>query len=460
VKVYANPFLGVSNSRWLIIVAIATAASVYAWREWVPFRIDMPAIDGQTAVDPRAELSVEAVGFGTRLSQVELKDDSGKSVAAKIGAKDAVLEAPLEFGTHYTLTATAERAWLAQRQTKELSFRTVEIPKLEGAMLRNLDPESSVTLRFDQPVGQLETTGAIKVDVQPDPTHQSFKLIARDYAQGQTIPVELKWQTATGVPLPPLHLELATAPPLTAEINVTGKTELGLAMPVEFSFSEPLANRETAGQNMTVKTENGQDVPGKWKWYNKHRLHFVPEPRWPALSKIVVNVTNPTGLRSIRGGTMETAMTSSFTTGPDKRIEVNLAAQRATAIENGEVVKTFRISSGKAGTPTATGNFYIYARFPVKTMKSRAKPGQKGHYVQENVPYAQYFYDTYAFHGAWWHNGFGSPRSHGCVNMSTRKHNRRWPNAAEDAGWLYHWANLGVPVSVYRNAPSAQVAMQ
>jgi hypothetical protein len=37
--------------------------------------------------------------------------------------------------------------------------------------------------------------------------------------------------------------------------------------------------------------------------------------------------------------------------------------------------------------------------------------------------------------------------------MSTREMNKRWPNAAEDAGWLYSWASLGVPVTVLKDNP-------
>ena len=158
-------------------------------------------------------------------------------------------------------------------------------------------------------------------------------------------------------------------------------------------------------------------------------------------------------MQTTDGGTLEAATLGSFTTGPDRRIAVYLDSQRAVALEDGQVVRSFKVSTGKPATPTVTGSFYIYARYPLKTMKSDAKPGEPGHYVVENVPYAQYFHKDYALHGAWWHNGFGRPASHGCVNLATRTRNRRWPNAPEDAGWLYEWASLGVPVTVYAKTP-------
>ncbi|HWA77859.1 MAG TPA: L,D-transpeptidase, partial [Polyangiaceae bacterium] len=51
-----------------------------------------------------------------------------------------------------------------------------------------------------------------------------------------------------------------------------------------------------------------------------------------------------------------------------------------------------------------------------------------------DVPYVQYFKDNYALHAAYWHDGFGAPRSHGCINL-----------APLDARWLFHWTDPPVP---------------
>ena len=153
---------------------------------------------------------------------------------------------------------------------------------------------------------------------------------------------------------------------------------------------------------------------------------------------------------------MEKPLTDRFTTGSDRKIFVYLDRQRVEAVENGEVVRAFRVSTGKPKTPTVTGNFYIYDRYRHKTMRSDpgVHPGQHGYYQVDDVPYTQFFHKDYAFHGAFWHNGFGHTASHGCVNMATKDKNRRWPNAPEDAGWLFRWAALGVPVTVYGKSPA------
>jgi hypothetical protein len=45
-----------------------------------------------------------------------------------------------------------------------------------------------------------------------------------------------------------------------------------------------------------------------------------------------------------------------------------------------------------------------------------------------------YFYSGYALHGTYWHENFGQPMSHGCVNLRTA-----------DAQWLFNWAGPALP---------------
>ena len=448
--------------RWLFLAAVAIGAVAIkpvSWEEMLPFGVAMPPVNGSETVDPRAPITLEAVGLGTRLAAVEVRDDTGKILAQTTDQTRFTLTPPLAFGTRYTIIVTVERAWLGQHQMHELSFTTVGIPKLQGPTQLTLMPDASVTLHFDRPVANLQVNGNLQAEVRADETRQNIQLVASNYVQGQTLPVEVNWQTPTGVPLPPLHLELTTPPPLFAEVNLQGVTNLGLAMPLQVRFSETLAERDEVGRQIEVITRDGKSVPGKWQWIGQRRLQFKPQPLWPATSTIHLSIDQK-ALRSLRGGTLDQRLETTFSTGPDRRIFVYLDTQRVTAVENGQVVRTFSVSTGKAGTPTVTGSFYIYDRYPHKTMRSRSiPPGKPGYYMVENVPYAQFFHEDYAFHGAWWHNNFGRPASHGCINMATRQNNQRWPNVSEDAGWLYRWASLGVPVTVLRDTPM-QMASQ
>jgi LysM repeat protein len=114
--------------------------------------------------------------------------------------------------------------------------------------------------------------------------------------------------------------------------------------------------------------------------------------------------------------------------GSGRWIDVNLRAQRLTAYEGNQAVFSTLISAGLPGTPTVVGRFAIYTKLVSTRMKG---PG----YDLPNVPYTMYFYRGYGIHGTYWHNNFGRPMSHGCVNMRT-----------SDAAWLFNWASIGTPV--------------
>jgi len=112
-------------------------------------------------------------------------------------------------------------------------------------------------------------------------------------------------------------------------------------------------------------------------------------------------------------------------------IDVDLTNQRVYAYEGDTVVNSFIVSTGTWLTPTVTGQFNIYVKYRSNKMSG---PG----YYLPNVPYIMYFYGSYGLHGTYWHNNFGTPMSHGCVNLRT-----------DDAGWLYNWASIGTLVNVH-----------
>lgn len=123
-----------------------------------------------------------------------------------------------------------------------------------------------------------------------------------------------------------------------------------------------------------------------------------------------------------------TPPTPTITTG--KIIMVDLSDSMTYAYQDGVLVYSALSSMGLPATPTVVGQFKIYNRLPSQTMSG---PG----YYLPGVQYVQYFYQGYALHGAYWHNNFGQPMSHGCVNLRD-----------DDAQWLYNFAELGTPVHV------------
>jgi lipoprotein-anchoring transpeptidase ErfK/SrfK len=111
-------------------------------------------------------------------------------------------------------------------------------------------------------------------------------------------------------------------------------------------------------------------------------------------------------------------------------IQINLANQRLIAWEGSKRVYAIVISSGKKSTPTRTGTFKIQSKHKSTRMRGRT-------YDVPNVPYAMFYQGNYGIHGAYWHRKFGTPVSHGCINLA--------PNHAK---WLFNWASLGTPVVI------------
>jgi lipoprotein-anchoring transpeptidase ErfK/SrfK len=115
----------------------------------------------------------------------------------------------------------------------------------------------------------------------------------------------------------------------------------------------------------------------------------------------------------------------------ERWIDVDISAQRVTAYAGNSPVATFIVSTGVAAHPTVLGRYRIYVKYRYDDM---AGPG----YYLPNVPFVMYFYEGYSLHGTYWHHNFGTPMSHGCVNMRT-----------SEAEWMYYWASVGTVVNVH-----------
>jgi lipoprotein-anchoring transpeptidase ErfK/SrfK len=132
----------------------------------------------------------------------------------------------------------------------------------------------------------------------------------------------------------------------------------------------------------------------------------------------------------------------------DKLIEVSLTTQKLVAHEYGRPVYQTNISSGIPGggasgpkglsTTTPQGTFTILDKVPSKHMGysfwGQAASGNLladvDNYVLPGVPWTCFFTEVgHAFHGTYWHENWGAPMSHGCVNMRSN-----------EANWLFRWA--------------------
>lgn len=110
----------------------------------------------------------------------------------------------------------------------------------------------------------------------------------------------------------------------------------------------------------------------------------------------------------------------------DKWIDVNLFEQTLAAYAGDRMVYATLVSSGLPHWATEQGLSRMWGK--VKMGKMSGREGKPDYYYLEDVPWAMYFNGSFALHAAYWHDRFGFPHSHGCVNL-----------APQDAKWLYDW---------------------
>ncbi|WP_437985570.1 L,D-transpeptidase family protein [Sorangium sp. So ce117] len=122
-----------------------------------------------------------------------------------------------------------------------------------------------------------------------------------------------------------------------------------------------------------------------------------------------------------------------------KWIDVSIDKQSLVAYEGTRPVYVTLVSTGADGLgdpkttrSTIQGLFRIHTKHVTVTMDGDEE--DEDPFDFRDVPFVQYFTEGFAFHAAYWHDDFGTARSHGCVNLSPL-----------DAAWLFEWTTPEVP---------------
>lgn len=112
----------------------------------------------------------------------------------------------------------------------------------------------------------------------------------------------------------------------------------------------------------------------------------------------------------------------------DKRIEINLTQQRLVAYEGSRPVFSARIATGYFEGDTPIGEFRVERKQPTRHMASNAEGNA---FDLPGVPWVCYISWTgVSVHGTYWHHNYGTPQSHGCINLTP-----------ENALWIYRWTD-------------------
>ncbi len=234
------------------------------------------------------------------------------------------------------------------------------------------------------------------------------------------------------------------------QLNGEGYTYSGWVQPVEANYQQPSFEVPAAGQlgEITVPFSITRLAPsyiaktsfrayyGTTYWVTSVSVNRFEKGIWYEIYDSHLDRTfyvQSTDMRFVPSDEL-TLLSSGI---PDvlKRIYVDTAIQAVTLFENDKPVRVARCSSGGAGTKTPLGQFQTFHKGPTIHMTNDGEAGAGQGYDLPGVPWVSFFTSTgVSFHGTYWHNDYGRPRSHGCINLTPA-----------DAKFIYRWTQPVVP---------------
>lgn len=223
------------------------------------------------------------------------------------------------------------------------------------------------------------------------------------------------------VPVVPSGFEgFVVSPGATADVAWTIKAGV-------YTFGEPFGQRRRKLQKLTRLTLIGQEQRGRTSWLQ------LGEGDWVRAEDVRAPTLGPWP-----NGVGET----------ERWIDVDTRSQVLTAFVGATPAFITLVSTGTgrgdADTATPVGEHRIWVKLHHSDMTNVEDLEASQLYAIEAVPWVQFFKGGYGLHAAFWHEGFGSPRSHGCVNLSPK-----------DAAFLFAWTQPSLPVGWHAVLPTA-----
>lgn len=243
----------------------------------------------------------------------------------------------------------------------------------------------------------------------------------------------------TVTPVVPTPSPTTSPPPTLAPSHIP---ETLLNRETEILITETPTYRET--ETYIVQSGDTLELIARThgvSWLDLANLNQIENPNLLSIGQEIIILpvgadprVRPQGYQNIDPYYIDTIKSFSTSTIDDpqstKRIFIVLSEQKLYTYEGKTKIGEYLISSGVAAHPTVVGEFKIWIK-----LESTLMSGED--YYLPNVPYTMYFYDDYGIHGTYWHSNFGTPMSHGCINMKT-----------EDAEIIFNWAQVGTIVDI------------
>lgn len=219
---------------------------------------------------------------------------------------------------------------------------------------------------------------------------------------------------------------------------------VGVGMPFSVHFTRGITDPAAVEKAITIRTEPAVDVEGHW--FGNDRLDFRPENYWKSGTKVTVSL-NLDGVEGRAGVYGEQAKTVKFTIGRNQVSVVDAKKHTMKVMQDGKVVKTLAVTTGKPGYDTWNGQMVISEKLRVTRMNGETV-GYGGEYDIKDVPDAMRLTTSGTFiHGNYWGgDAFGNYNaSHGCVGL---RDIRGGGDRALPAAWFFDHSIVGDVVTV------------
>ena len=331
-----------------------------------------------------------------------------------------------------------------------------------AAVLRVLHLKGGHRLPYKKPLVVRVTNGALTSVAVSEPTGQQIP--------GTYNSTHDSWQSAGSfAPLTELHAHVAYADLIHHELSKdfdiratdskhrmvallspgAGDT-VGVGQPIQvtFNYNVPESMRSAVEGRLNVTTQ--PHVVGAWHWMSAREVHWRPPSYWKTGTRVAIS-SNLQGLNFGQGiWGAPGGHATSFKIGDAQISEVDIATHTMHVYDNGVLIKTFPVSTGRDQYPTMDGVHVAIEKAKIVTMDSATVGIPKGdpdYYFEKVYWDVRISYSGEFVHAAPWSVGDqgNSNVSHGCVNLST-----------ENAEWFYNWARRGDVIYVFNGvrAPS------
>ncbi|GAA3218180.1 Ig-like domain-containing protein [Streptomyces sp. XM83C] len=228
---------------------------------------------------------------------------------------------------------------------------------------------------------------------------------------------------------------------------------VGVGMPFSVRFTRGITHPEDVEKAIRITTEPPVEVEGHW--FGNDRLDFRPEKYWQAGTKVTVRL-NLDGVEGRPGVYGKQSKTVSFTIGRNQVSVVDAKAHTMQVMQDGKVIKTIPVTTGKPGYATWNGQMVISEKFTVTRMNGDTV-GYDGEYDIKDVPHAMRLTDSGTFvHGNYWGgDAFGNYNaSHGCIGL---RDVRGGYDGKAPAAWFFSHSIVG-DVVVVKNSTDPVVS--